>query len=173
MFGLLKSARLLRLVRVARKLDRYSEYGTAVVILLTGLFTLIAHWLACIWHGIGNSENRNEFGWIQELKKNLNLNNNSTGPDIQTRYITALYFTLSSLTSVGFGNVSPNTDAEKIFSVCVMIIGGKSLFHVRVIVCHGTCRRTNSLVLKSPRVEKQIIIVNYLSLWELLCFINL
>jgi len=123
LFGLLKSARLLRLVRVARKLDRYSEYGTAVVILLTGLFTLIAHWLACIWHGIGNSENRNEFGWIQELKKNLNLNNNSTGPDIQTRYITALYFTLSSLTSVGFGNVSPNTDAEKIFSVCVMIIG--------------------------------------------------
>lgn len=144
-----------------------------MVILLTGLFTLIAHWLACIWHGIGNSENRNEFGWIQELKKNLNLNNNSTGPDIQTRYITALYFTLSSLTSVGFGNVSPNTDAEKIFSVCVMIIGGKSLFHVRVIVCHGTCRRTNGLVLKSPRVEKQIIIVNYLSLWELLCFMNL
>ena len=112
---------------MARKLDRYSEYGTAVVILLTGLFTLIAHWLACIWHGIGNSEDSNEFGWIQELKKNLNLNYNSTGPDVQTRYITALYFTLSSLTSVGFGNVSPNTDAEKIFSVCVMIIGGKSL----------------------------------------------
>ncbi|XP_078369353.1 LOW QUALITY PROTEIN: voltage-gated inwardly rectifying potassium channel KCNH6-like [Oculina patagonica] len=123
LFGLLKTARLLRLVRVARKLDRYSEYGTAVVILLTGLFTLIAHWLACIWHGIGYSENMNEMGWIQELKKNLDLESNSTGPDIQTRYITALYFTLSSLTSVGFGNVSPNTDAEKIFSVCVMIIG--------------------------------------------------
>lgn len=123
LFGLLKTARLLRLVRVARKLDRYSEYGFAVVILLTCLFTLIAHWLACIWHGIGYSEKRNDMGWIQELTKNLNLNSNTTGPDLQTRYITALYFTLSSLTSVGFGNVSPNTDAEKIFSVCVMIIG--------------------------------------------------
>jgi len=84
-------------------------------------------WLACIWHGIGDIEKSNEFGWIQELRKNLNLHYNSTGPSIQTRYITSLYFTLSSLTSVGFGNVSPNTDAEKIFSVCVMIIGGKSL----------------------------------------------
>lgn len=109
-------------MRVARKLDRYSEYGLAVVILLTCLFTLIAHWLACIWHGIGNLEKKNDMGWIRELTENLNLNN-TTGLDLQTRYITALYFTLSSLTSVGFGNVSPNTDAEKIFSVCVMIIG--------------------------------------------------
>lgn len=110
------------------------------MILLTGLFTLIAHWLACIWHGIGYSENQNEFGWIQELKKNLNLENNSTGPDIQTRYITALYFTLSSLTSVGFGNVSPNTDAEKIFSVCVMIIGGKTFDILSVFLLMETSK---------------------------------
>lgn len=128
LFGLLKTARLLRLVRVARKLDRYSEYGTAVVVLLTCLFTLIAHWLACIWHGIGCAEAQNEFGWLKELSKQLspeggNLTANLTDLTISTRYITAIYFTLSSLTSVGFGNVSPNTDAEKIFSVCVMIIG--------------------------------------------------
>lgn len=110
------------------------------MILLTGLFTLIAHWLACIWHGIGYSENQNEFGWIQELKNNLNLENNSTGPDIQTRYITALYFTLSSLTSVGFGNVSPNTDAEKIFSVCVMIIGGKTFDILSVFLLMETSK---------------------------------
>lgn len=36
---LLKTARLLRLVRVARKLDRYSEYGAAVsLILIVTLF---------------------------------------------------------------------------------------------------------------------------------------
>jgi Ion channel len=27
------------------------------------------------------------------------------------------------LTSVGFGNVAPNTDAEKIFTICVMLVG--------------------------------------------------
>lgn len=42
---------------------------------------------------------------------------------LQSRYVTALYFTFSSLTSVGFGNVAPNTDAEKIFTIIVMLIG--------------------------------------------------
>ena len=50
LIGLLKTARLLRLVRVARKLDRYSEYGAAVLLLLMATFILIAHWLACIWY---------------------------------------------------------------------------------------------------------------------------
>lgn len=40
-------------------------------------------------------------------------------------YIASLYFTLSSLTSVGFGNVCANTDAEKVFSICVMLMGGE------------------------------------------------
>lgn len=47
-----------------------------------------------------------------------------SGPSIRDKYVTALYFTFSSLTSVGFGNVSPNTNSEKIFSICVMLIGG-------------------------------------------------
>ncbi|EPY86212.1 potassium voltage-gated channel, subfamily H (eag-related), member 3 [Camelus ferus] len=38
------------------------------------------------------------------------------GPSLRSAYITSLYFALSSLTSVGFGNVSANTDTEKIFS---------------------------------------------------------
>lgn len=49
LIGLLKTARLLRLVRVARKIDRYSEYGAAVLLLLMATFALIAHWMACIW----------------------------------------------------------------------------------------------------------------------------
>lgn len=47
------------------------------------------------------------------------------GPSIRSSYVTSLYFALSSLTSVGFGNVSANTDSEKIFSICTMLIGGK------------------------------------------------
>ena len=56
LIGLLKTARLLRLVRVARKLDRYSEYGAAVLLLLMAGFCLIAHWLACIWYAIAKVE---------------------------------------------------------------------------------------------------------------------
>ena len=42
-------------------------------------------------------------------------------------YVTALYYACTSLTTVGFGNVSANTRAEKVFSVVVMIFGGKLL----------------------------------------------
>uniref|UniRef100_H3D6X2 Potassium voltage-gated channel subfamily H member 7 n=1 Tax=Tetraodon nigroviridis TaxID=99883 RepID=H3D6X2_TETNG len=130
LIGLLKTARLLRLVRVARKLDRYSEYGAAVLMLLMCIFALIAHWLACIWYAIGNMERpylEHKIGWLDNLGlsigKKYNYSDLSSGPSIKDKYVTALYFTFSSLTSVGFGNVSPNTNSEKIFSICVMLIG--------------------------------------------------
>ncbi|XP_078259929.1 potassium channel, voltage gated eag related subfamily H, member 7b isoform X2 [Rhinoraja longicauda] len=130
LIGLLKTARLLRLVRVARKLDRYSEYGAAVLMLLMCIFALIAHWLACIWYAIGNVERpylEHKIGWLdslgEQIEKRYNGSDVSSGPSIKDKYVTALYFTFSSLTSVGFGNVSPNTNSEKIFSICVMLIG--------------------------------------------------
>ncbi|XP_063713812.1 potassium voltage-gated channel subfamily H member 6-like [Symsagittifera roscoffensis] len=130
LIGLLKTARLLRLVRVARKLDRYSEYGAAVLLLLMCTFAMIAHWLACIWYAIANVERptlEHKIGWLDHLSEQINEPfNNSTGlggPSTKAKYITALYFTFSSITSVGFGNVSPNTNAEKIFSIMVMLVG--------------------------------------------------
>ncbi|XP_024877538.1 potassium voltage-gated channel subfamily H member 6 isoform X11 [Temnothorax curvispinosus] len=129
LIGLLKTARLLRLVRVARKIDRYSEYGAAVLLLLMATFALIAHWMACIWYAIGNAERptlKSKVGWLDILANDTHqfyFHNNTGGPSIKSRYITALYFTFSSLTSVGFGNVAPNTDAEKIFTIIVMLIG--------------------------------------------------
>ncbi|XP_058836582.1 potassium voltage-gated channel subfamily H member 6 isoform X3 [Topomyia yanbarensis] len=130
LIGLLKTARLLRLVRVARKIDRYSEYGAAVLVLLMATFALIAHWLACIWYAIGNAERpmmKNKIGWLDALAEATQeyyyANNTGGGPSIKSRYVTALYFTFTSLTSVGFGNVAPNTDAEKIFTICVMLVG--------------------------------------------------
>ncbi|XP_015783297.1 potassium voltage-gated channel subfamily H member 2 isoform X2 [Tetranychus urticae] len=132
LIGLLKTARLLRLVRVARKIDRYSEYGAAVLLLLVAAFALVAHWLACIWYAIGNAERlkadnyRYKIGWLYVLANDtyhFYENDGTGGPSIRTKYITALYFTFSSLTSVGFGNVAPTTDMEKVFSVITMLVG--------------------------------------------------
>ena len=43
----------------------------------------------------------------------------------QSRYCTSLYFCFTGLISVGFGNVAPNTDNEKIFSIFLMLVGCK------------------------------------------------
>ncbi len=49
LFSALKVVRLLRLGRVVRKLDRYLEYGAAMLTILLCFYMLVAHWLACIW----------------------------------------------------------------------------------------------------------------------------
>ncbi|XP_041375018.1 potassium voltage-gated channel subfamily H member 8-like [Gigantopelta aegis] len=128
---LLKVARLLRLARLLQKIDRFSQYSVLVLMLFMSMFALLAHWLACIWYAIGKEEveknpRNRSVGWLFELGKRIEqpiMNMTVDDLDMPTSYITALYFTLSSITSVGFGNVSANTNAEKIFSVCAMLVG--------------------------------------------------
>ncbi|XP_060104746.1 potassium voltage-gated channel subfamily H member 8 isoform X2 [Heteronotia binoei] len=136
---LLKTVRLLRLLRLLQKLDRYSQHSTIVLTLLMSMFALLAHWMACIWYVIGRKEMEKkpfnwDIGWLHELGKRLEApyygNTTLGGPPLRSAYIAALYFTLSSLTSVGFGNVSANTDTEKIFSICIMLVG--ALMHALV-----------------------------------------
>ncbi|XP_015267908.1 PREDICTED: potassium voltage-gated channel subfamily H member 4 [Gekko japonicus] len=134
---LLKTVRLLRLLRLLQKLDRYSQYSAMVLTLLMSMFALLAHWMACIWYVIGRKESHDpvtwDIGWLHELGKRIEapyLNSSVGGPSLRSAYIASLYFTLSSLTSVGFGNVCANTDAEKIFSICTMLIG--ALMHAVV-----------------------------------------
>lgn len=69
LFSALKVVRLLRLGRVVRKLDRYLEYGAAMLILLLCFYMLVAHWLACIWYSIGRSDAENGFvySWLWKL----------------------------------------------------------------------------------------------------------
>ncbi|KAJ8345684.1 hypothetical protein SKAU_G00298770 [Synaphobranchus kaupii] len=124
-------------------MDRYSQHSAVVLTLLMSMFGLLAHWMACIWYVIGKKEielnaKNWDIGWLHELGKRLQspyggsvAGGNSTAvPSLRSVYIASLYFTLSSLTSVGFGNVSANTDAEKIFSICTMLIG--ALMHALV-----------------------------------------
>uniref|UniRef100_A0A6Q2X558 Voltage-gated delayed rectifier potassium channel KCNH4 n=1 Tax=Esox lucius TaxID=8010 RepID=A0A6Q2X558_ESOLU len=136
---LLKTVRLLRLLRLLQKLDRYSQYSAVVLTLLMSVFALLAHWMACVWYVIGRREIESsdpvtwDIGWLQELGKRLEtpyINSTIGGPSMPSAYIASLYFTLSSLTSVGFGNVCANTDAEKIFSICIMLMG--ALMHAVV-----------------------------------------
>ncbi|NXK63679.1 KCNH1 protein, partial [Sylvietta virens] len=139
LFSSLKVVRLLRLGRVARKLDHYIEYGAAVLVLLVCVFGLAAHWLACIWYSIGDYEVIDEDtntirheSWLYQLGESIGtpyrfnasgFGKWEGGPSKDSVYISSLYFTMTSLTSVGFGNIAPTTDGEKIFAVAMMMIG--------------------------------------------------
>ncbi|XP_031832379.2 eag-like K[+] channel isoform X3 [Nomia melanderi] len=130
---LVKLTRLLRLARLLQKMDRYSQYSAVILTMLMLLFILLAHWMACVWFVIAEKERLKndsdwDLGWIHTLAERLKISvQNVTHAE---SYITALYFTCSSLTSVGFGNVSANTFSEKLFSICAMLVG--ALMHAVV-----------------------------------------
>ncbi|KAK7879883.1 hypothetical protein WMY93_033443, partial [Mugilogobius chulae] len=112
LFSSLKVVRLLRLGRVARKLDHYLEYGAAVLVLLVCVFGLVAHWLACIWYSIGDYEVIDEStnsvksdSWLYQLALSMG---------------SPYRFNSSGLTTIGSSQHRPTTDGEKIFSVAMM-----------------------------------------------------
>lgn len=133
LFSLLKTARLLRLFRAARKLDRNYEYMTSLLFLMIMFFMLVAHWLACIWYAIGvrEAEIHEGVSWLSVLYYHrTRLSDPQTVAlkdhlSLRTRYLASLYYVMTLCTTVGFGNVSANTDGEMIFSIVCMLMGGK------------------------------------------------
>uniref|UniRef100_A0A3Q3VRW1 Voltage-gated delayed rectifier potassium channel KCNH4 n=1 Tax=Mola mola TaxID=94237 RepID=A0A3Q3VRW1_MOLML len=146
---LLKTVRLLRLLRLLQKLERYSQYSAVVLTLLMSMFALLAHWMACLTPSFSLAKRLGTPYFVSPLNTMVPATANSSqwnasgsevgggglgvlggGPSMRSSYVTSLYFALSSLTSVGFGNVSANTNSEKIFSICTMLIG--ALMHAVV-----------------------------------------
>ena len=64
------------------------------------------------------------------------------GPPMSSMYLTALYFTMTCMTSIGFGNVAAETDNEKLFTLFMMIISSllyAAIFgHVTTIIHNMT-----------------------------------
>ena len=74
------------------------------------------------------------FGWLSNLATTtkspfllaIDQASNTTviagGPPTISIYLTSLYFTMTCMTSIGFGNVAAETDSEKIFCVLMMVV---------------------------------------------------
>ncbi|XP_063720434.1 potassium voltage-gated channel subfamily H member 5-like isoform X3 [Symsagittifera roscoffensis] len=129
---LIKLVRLLRLVRVIRRLDHYMEYAGGQLLMFLSIFLLFAHWFALVWYSIGISEQHLEYNWINEMRDLTMPGGNQSRWDgsaslnssiVFTSYVSSLYFTMSSMTSIGFGNIAGNTNSEKIFCIILMFVG--------------------------------------------------
>lgn len=65
--------------------------------------SLFAHWIAC--------------GWIYLTPEFL------ASSDTLTRYIRALYWSVTTLTTIGYGDITPKTNIQTIYTMGVMILG--------------------------------------------------
>ncbi len=89
-----------RISFIRQTLLKFASLGVVVQFLYW--FAQITHWISCGWlkiAGIGEQSS------------------------VTTNYISALYWTTTTLTTVGYGDIVPHTNIEKIYASVVMIIG--------------------------------------------------
>ena len=119
----LRILKLLRLIRLKRVLIKIEDYisnnflATAFIFLrlLAGIF-FVAHWVACWWFFVGDQDSAIfPTTWITYT----GVINKSTS----VQYITALYWAFTTMSTVGYGDITPFTIHEKIYTMFTMILG--------------------------------------------------
>jgi CRP-like cAMP-binding protein len=117
--------RILRLIRVMKLkslLIRFedffmSDFFNLMLQFIKLLFVVffISHWGACFWYFIGiNEQTQYGISWLSAVK--------ILDKPYMEQYINAIYYFITTMTTVGYGDIVPITTNEKIFSMFSMII---------------------------------------------------
>lgn len=113
-FRTLRILRLFKLKRVLLALEIFLNFSFPMMSIFKffGGIALSAHFLACGFVLIGMEEDN---GWITE--PNIGTTN-------KQRYIASLYWAITTMTTIGYGDVAAITSNERIFATCCGIFGG-------------------------------------------------
>lgn len=133
---LLKLARLVKLSRVFGRIREVIQLSPSFerFMRLLVMMSLFCHWNACLFHVVMLHSESAE-NWCADLFMG-NSKGTSTSPDdcedassIADRYIAALYWAFTTLTTVGYGDVKPNMYSEsEIALVIILIVINSTIF---------------------------------------------
>ncbi len=130
---LLRLGKLLRLARIKRIMDRTVwnipaellrgfAVGKAMVITL-----VLSHFVACLWHYIGVPESGCDASGSHTADGNCEPTwfDGNIAPDatLGARYLTCFYWAATTLSTVGYGDITPSGNAEKLMAIVVQLIG--------------------------------------------------
>jgi len=135
---MLKLARIFKATRVLKRIFQdvlmtKLEFTFAGIKLLQLFFMIIivAHWQACLWAGVATYIDQtpgSDPTWIDTYRANqLDLGMEVGGFDI---YVAALYFSVMTLTSIGYGDMIPVNTTERMVCAVSMIISAVSWTYV-------------------------------------------
>lgn len=91
------------------------NYGFSRLISLLLSVCLVIHLSGCLFYYVAAFNDFDESTWVART----NLTNDS----LYTRYIASLYYAVTTLTTVGYGDVHSYTSAEMIITIFLMIVG--------------------------------------------------
>lgn len=104
MLLMLQSIRLHHILPFLKPKEKKDRVNPGVVRLTFTVFAVlvVAHWVAC--------------GWLALGKIDANL-------DHFTNYIKALYWTITTITTIGYGDITPSTNGQTIYTMFVQLTG--------------------------------------------------
>ena len=77
-------------------------------------FVMLCHIIACLWALTAQFHDNIDETWIADFQSE---------DEIDHMYLTAVYYTVTTITTVGYGDISINTKIEKWFSVVLILMG--------------------------------------------------
>jgi hypothetical protein len=116
----LRQLRLLRLIKlfvIFRRWDRraWSKAGYLRLTLLIIVFLILIHWIACVWFLAPYLADFPENSWVTA--------EGIATEDLTTQYIRSLYWVVTTVATVGYGDILPANDFEYLFATGVMLLG--------------------------------------------------
>jgi CRP-like cAMP-binding protein len=111
---LTKMVRLIKMGKLTESIQDVVDFSPAVFRLLALLLevTFIAHFSACFWWMFGWI-NGHETAWYGDL----------VNRPFSEQYLAAIYWAFTTMTTVGYGDITPTNEAEYLFAALMMIIG--------------------------------------------------
>ncbi|MCB1141833.1 MAG: cyclic nucleotide-binding domain-containing protein [Leptospiraceae bacterium] len=106
----LSTLKIMRMVRILKFIQMYSKIqkaeivfqGKTRIMLLGYVSSIAAHWISLIWIVLGGIPGNH---------------------DIMTTYIKSLYWTITTFTTIGYGDITPQNNIQMIFTIQVQILG--------------------------------------------------
>lgn len=77
------------------------------------ILTFFLHILSCIFYASSSADSRND--WITHF----DFDDTSLG----MRYLASMYFVCTTMTTVGYGDITPQSNAERAVTIAIMLIG--------------------------------------------------
>jgi Ion transport protein len=123
-YKLIRITKMARIVHTIRLNNQFSIFiykilklgaGFERILYLIITYFILQHVTACIWIFIGRYNDYCSDNWISE-KGYTDYSNFDL-------YLTGLYFTVTTIVTVGYGDITAYTNTERIFCIFLMIIG--------------------------------------------------
>ncbi|KAG7393278.1 hypothetical protein PHYPSEUDO_011283 [Phytophthora pseudosyringae] len=153
----LKLIKLLRLMRLSKLLKMNSQWmtefdinvDTVRLLKLLAPVMIIAHYVGCFWYYISADQPSDNAWWGN---KNIYFEDPES---IISKYIASIYWAITTMTTVGFGDIYAVNDYEKGYSILVLI-GGTTLFAYVVGTVIEVASNSKSLVNREHEMVQRV-----------------